>query len=80
MPLSILWVDRNRKLELLLYSFEKGIYLFIFLQETFSILFIFHSFTVLVKTVVIINKYKMEADEKITPSLPWLPPSHQKTS
>ena len=65
MPLSILWVERNRKLKLLLYSFEKGIY-FIFLHETFSILFIFHSSTVLVKIMVIINKYKMEVDEKIT--------------
>ena len=30
--------------------------------------------------MAIINKYKMEVDEKITPSLPWLLPSHQKTS
>ena len=37
---------------------------------TFSILFIFHSFIVLVKIMVIINKYKMEVDDKITPGLP----------
>ena len=39
-------------------------------KKLLAILFIFHSFTVLVKTMVIINKYKMKVNRKIAPSLP----------
>ena len=42
-------------------------------KKLLAILFIFHSFTVLVKTMVIINKYKMKVNRKIAPSLPWPP-------